>query len=202
MILDIYLRYLQEQDMQMKYQKLIDYPTERQPDDYSCGLSSVQTALAFCGIDVHSEELRKLMKPDPKDGVDPKKLLRVLKKYGVSCEYDDDMSIEELKGHIDEERPVIICLQAWAKNKELDYARTRKEGHYVTVIGYNDKGFICEDPALQSQRGFIPYDELEYRWRDFDKNGNKYNHFGIVILSDSSYSSSTVEVIEGLKRIK
>jgi uncharacterized protein YvpB len=202
MILEIYLRYLQEQDMQMKYLKLIDYPTERQPDDYSCGLSSVQTALAFCGIDVHSEELRKSMKPDPNNGVDPKKIINVLKKYKINYEYDEDMTVDDLKKYIDDESPIIICLQAWAKDKELDYARTRKEGHYVTVIGYNDKGFICEDPALQSHRGFIPYDELEYRWRDFDKKGNKYNHFGIAILSQKSFSSSSVEVIEGLKRIK
>jgi hypothetical protein len=202
MITDIYLRYLQEQDMQMKYLKLIDYPTERQPDNYSCGLSVAQTALAFCGIDVRAEDLRKIMKPDPTNGVDPVKIIKVLRKYKVNYEYDEDMTIDELKTYIDDENPVIICLQAWAKNKELDYARTRKEGHYVTVIGYNGTGFICEDPGLQSHRGFIPYDELEYRWRDFDKDGNKYNHFGIAILSRKSFSSSSVEVIEGLKRIK
>lgn len=202
MIIDIYLKYLQEQDMQMKYLKLIDYPTVRQADTYTCGVSVTQTALAFCGIDVHYEDLRKLMKPDPEGGVDPKKILYVLKKYKVNYEWDENLTIDELKDYINDESPVIICLQAWAKNKELDYSRTRKEGHYITVIGYNNDGFICEDPSLQSHRGFISFEELDYRWRDFDKNGTKYYHFGIAILSKKSFSSSSVEVIEGLRRIK
>ena len=60
------------------------------------------------------------------------------------------------------------------------------DGHYVLATGYeNDKKKIFfHDPAI-IEGGWLNEDEFEKRWIDYDRNGKKYFHHGIVFTGKS-----------------
>jgi hypothetical protein len=127
-------------------------------------------------------------------GVDPKTIVKFLKSKGVDISAET-LTVEDLKNNIDQNKPTIISIQAWGDEK--DYSNVYKEGHYVTVIGYNNDGLIFEDPGISGRYGFIKYDNIDSRWHDVDKYGNKYDHLGLVIKCRKKYSPEKMEVVEG-----
>lgn len=191
------MKKISEQDVRFKATKIIDYPGFRQSTKYSCGVSVSQAALTYCfgsKYDKPESDFFKSLKVSEKSGTEPKAIENFLKSKGVAVE-SAILSVVELKDHITEDHPCIICIQAWGDKK--DYTDVYKEGHYVTVIGYNDDGFIFEDPSISARFGFIGYDELDNRWHDIDKNGKKYDHYAIIIKCNKKYSPDKMEVIEG-----
>jgi predicted double-glycine peptidase len=188
---------IKEQEVKFKATKIIDYPGFRQSTEYSCGACVTQSALVYCfgsKYDLPEINLMKKLKTTESDGTDPKSIIKFLTSKGVKTE-SGVFSIDSLKESINNNQPVIICIQAWGKQN--DYENVYKEGHYVTVIGYNNDGFIIEDPSISARYGFISYDDLDSRWHDVDKNDKKYDHFGITIKCNKKYSPEKMEVIEG-----
>ena len=104
------------------------------------------------------------------------------------------MTQENLIEEINNDNPVILSIQAWGDKD--DYTNVKKDGHYVTAIGYNPKGFIVEDPSISVRRGFISYDELDERWHDVGPDGKEYDHFGIVILCSKKFKPDKLKVVE------
>jgi len=191
------MKKIKEQEVKYKVTKIIDYPSFRQSTNYSCGVSQTQAALVYCfgsKYDNPESKFFKSLHVTKSGGVDPETIVSFLKSKGCNVE-SQVLSTQELKDNIDKDQPIIICIQAWGKQK--DYSDIYKEGHYVTVIGYNDKGFIFEDPSISTGRGFINYDDLDSRWHDVDKAGKKYNHLGIIIKCHKKYNPDKMEVIEG-----
>jgi predicted double-glycine peptidase len=185
-----------EQEVKFTAKKILDYPTFRQATKYTCGVASVQAALIHCfgaKYDIPETSLVNSLKATPSGGVDPTTMASVLKSKGVKID-KRTITKDDLINYINEEKPVIICIQAWGDKK--DYSNTYNEGHYVTVIGYNDKGFIFEDPSISSKQGFISFDDLEERWHDKDKNGKKYDHMGIAILCNKKFNPEKMTVID------
>jgi predicted double-glycine peptidase len=187
---------LHEQEVKFSAKKILDYPTFRQATKYTCGVASVQAALIHCfgaKYDIPETSLVNSLKATPSGGVDPTTMASVLKSKGVRID-KRTMTKDDLIKNVDESKPTIICIQAWGDKK--DYSHIYKEGHYVTVIGYNDSGFIFEDPSISSKQGFIPFNKLEERWHDVDKNGKKYDHMGIVILCSKKFNPEKMTVID------
>ena len=176
--------------------KTIDYPSLRQSTDYSCGVTATKSVLVYClgnKNDKPESDLFSQLNVSKKSGVDPQTIVAFLKSKGVNVELKK-LTIEDLKQNISDNNPIIICIQAWGKQK--DYTNVYKEGHYVTVIGYNDEGFIFEDPSISAQSGFIKYKDLDSRWHDIDKNGKRYDHMGIIIKCAQKYKPDKLQVIE------
>ena len=95
------------------------------------------------------------------------------------------MSQAELVQCLDEGKPVILMLQAWADRKQ-SYAKQWNEGHYVVAIGYDDEAFYVEDPSLHGNRGFILRKDLDARWHDVEGRKNVHTErLGIAIWSDA-----------------
>lgn len=183
----------------MKAIKLIDYPNLRQSTDYSCGITTTHSALVYClgsKDDKPESELFSKLHVTKEGGVDPKSIVKFLRSKGINAILKS-LTVEDLKTNIDNDKPVIICIQAWGSQK--DYTNVYKEGHYVTVIGYNSGGFIFEDPSIADRNGFIKYGDLDSRWHDIDKSGNKYDHVGIIINCSKKYKPEKLEVIEGIQ---
>ena len=190
-------KYLNEQEVEFKAKKIIDYPGFRQSTKYSCGASAVQSALIYCfgnKYDSPESEFFKKLNITIEGGTDPDSIISFLKSKGVKAEMKT-LTQDELKEYINSNQPVIMCLQAWGEQE--DYSNVYKEGHYITAIGYNDKGFIFEDPSISAKYGFISYSDLDERWHDVSKEGKKYNHLGIIIKCNKKYDPSKMEVIEG-----
>jgi predicted double-glycine peptidase len=188
---------IKEQEVKFKASKIIDYPGFRQSTKYSCGVATVQSALVYCfgsKYDMPESELFDKLKVTESGGVDPDKIMSFLKSRGLNVS-SNILTVDDLKENVNKKIPTIICIQAWGKQK--DYSKVYKEGHYVTVIGYNSDGFILEDPSISARYGFIGYDDLDERWHDVDKKGNKYDHLGIIINCKKKYSPEKMEVVEG-----
>jgi predicted double-glycine peptidase len=190
---------LKEQEVNFKATKIIDYPGFRQSTKYSCGVTVTQSVLIYClgnKYDMPESELFDKLNISKTGGVDPQTIVKFLKSKGVDISVET-LTVEDLKNNIDQNKPTIICIQAWGDEK--DYTNIYKEGHYVTVIGYNNDGLIFEDPGISGRYGFIKYGKLDSKWHDMDKYGNKYDHLGLVIKCRKKYSPEKMEIIEGYK---
>ena len=158
--------------------KLLDFPRLRQTYDYDCGAKSLQSALAYYGIEVREDYVMKFAHTC-KTGTPITGIEKTIKKYGLKYE-SREMTVEEIKSSIDKEIPVIVVLQAWAKRK-VNWKKDWKDGHYVVVIGYNSKGFIFEDPS-SFERTSLTYGEFKKRWHDVSSEGKRYVHYGISVF--------------------
>ena len=108
------------------------------------------------------------------------------------------MSIDELKGYIDNGIAVILDIQAWhfeEEGKAYDYTDEWEDGHYVTAYGYTDTTIKLKDPSSLTNRE-LTFEELEKRWHDVDREGNKLYNIGIVYYGlPITYSSDKIEVL-------
>jgi predicted double-glycine peptidase len=177
-------------------ERIINYPSFRQSTDYDCGATIVQSALTYClgsKIDKPVSDLFKDLKTTKEGGTDPEDIIRYLNSKGIKTK-SGTMTQQDLINEIDKNNPTIILLQAWGDKK--DYTNSKKDGHYVTVKGYNDEGFICEDPNMSMEYGFISYDSLDDRWHDVNKKGKFRDHFGIIIMCSEKFKPNKMKTIE------
>jgi ABC-type bacteriocin/lantibiotic exporter with double-glycine peptidase domain len=158
--------------------KILYLPKLRQFYNYDCGANSVQSVLAYYGINIREEFILKSAKTS-KEGTPIKGIIKTIKKYGLKTTAKE-MTIKNLKYYIRKKIPVILVLQAWTNKKKINWEKDWIDGHYVVAIGFTKDKILFEDPS-SFNRTFLKYDELNKRWHDIDTNGKKYLHYGIAI---------------------
>ncbi len=89
------------------------------------------------------------------------------------------MTLGELKKWIDERKPVIVSIQAWAE-KPVHYAADWDDGHYVVAVGYDEQNIYFMDPSILGHYAYLPLSEFVRRWHDRDGE-RVLDQFGIVI---------------------
>jgi predicted double-glycine peptidase len=159
---------------------MMNFPSTIQSNKDACGPAAVKSVLSYYGMDETEESLANEMKTDG-DGTTPKEIITCF----INRDFEVDakkMTVEDLEKYIENKIPVIICIQAWAKNKRSNYSRSFKDGHYVVVTGVDEENFYFNDPSLKTHSGYIKKDKLESRWHDMDKNGKKYIKYGIAVF--------------------
>jgi len=126
--------------------------------------------LAYWGVDVRESTLIKALRTDVKNGTHPEDIIRVAKDYGLRAEMRDGTGISDLRNAWRNEIPVIVDIQAWPDNPKIAPAWENdwEDGHYVVVIGIDDRNIYVEDPSLLGSRGFIPQPEFLKRWHDYE----------------------------------
>ncbi|MCK9438997.1 MAG: cysteine peptidase family C39 domain-containing protein [Patescibacteria group bacterium] len=159
--------------------KILEFPELRQTYNYDCGASALQSTLIYYGIEIREDSVMKMAKTT-KEGTEIKNIIKVAKKYGLKAD-SRQMTIKDLKKFIDKKAPIIIPLQAWTNNKNIKWEDAWEDGHYVVLIGYDDKKFIFEDPSAFI-RTYLTYKEFSKRWHDLDIDGKKYINHGIAIF--------------------
>jgi hypothetical protein len=174
--------------------KILDFPELRQMYNYDCGASSVQSILAFCGIDAREDHILNIANTTPKEGTLNDDVKRVLDYYEINYK-EGTFTIEDLKKHIDANQPTIISLQAYADDENIDYKKSWDEGHNVVVIGYDTKNIYFEDPS-SFKRTYLSFDELDDRWHDTDKDDKKVDHWGIVIKEKGKFKHNDTTKME------
>jgi uncharacterized protein YvpB len=103
--------------------------------------------------------------------VDERKGFQVLAKCGVS--------LEEVKRYVDENRPVIVLVQAWAERYMTleDWEKNNENGHYVIVIGHHGYVIVFEDPA-SFRRTWMTEEQFLARWHNVDsRTQDKLDYF-------------------------
>jgi len=80
----------------------------------------------------------------------------------VSLRYEIG-EIEEIIGYLDAGYPAGVFVEA----SELPYW-SEPSGHAVVVVGYSDKNFLLNDPALSNAPQAVSYEDLQLAWQEYD----------------------------------
>ena len=152
---------------------IIDIPLISQAFSYDCGAAAIKAVLGYYGENIKEEKIINGIKTDSRIGTEAADMVSYLKELGYDAELKH-MKLDEVKQNLDKKIPVIITLQAHADEKNTDYSKTWKEGHYVVAIGYDDKKIYFQDPSLMN-RAYLTFDELNERWHDIEQDKKEYN---------------------------
>lgn len=163
---------------------LLPVPDVRQCTNYSCGPSALQAVLMYYGEEWIETELMQMCGTTP-EGTGPKNIARVAREIGFNAEIKEQMTLEDLETLCRQKIPVIISAQCWREGESQNkpWKDIWDDGHYMVVIGLDEKNVYFEDPSMLGSKGFIPRDEFLERWHDMDEK--KYEHMGIIISGKS-----------------
>jgi predicted double-glycine peptidase len=161
--------------------RTLDVPHVQQTYDFDCGASCLQAVLNYYGVDVREEPVMDDAGTDdtgtPREGI-----ASAAEGYGLSTDARA-MTPDDVRSYVDEEVPVIVCLQAWAEEgDEPAYEDEWDHGHYVVVVGYDADTFVFMDPSSVNLT-YLTEEELEERWHDEDsRTGERHDHHGIAVF--------------------
>jgi predicted double-glycine peptidase len=162
---------------------MIDLHIGKQAYDYDCGAQALQNVMNYYGVELDSDELMRDL-GTTEEGTPPQAMIAVAESHGFEVKSGTQWSLNSVKQYVDEGTPVIVLLQAWADRYMTldDWRRDWDDGHYAIIIGLNKDVLLFEDPAT-IRRTWLREREFLARWHDMDvKTGEKYEHFGMVLL--------------------
>jgi predicted double-glycine peptidase len=163
---------------------MIDLHIGKQVYDYDCGVQALQTVMTYYGVEMDRDELMRTLGTTEEGGTPPQAMIAAAQSYDFEVKSGTQWSLNQLKQYVDAGTPVIVLLQAWADRYMTfdDWRRDWDNGHYAIVIGVNKDVLLFEDPAT-IRRTWLREREFLARWHDMDtKTGEKYEHFGMVLL--------------------
>ncbi|MCX5790492.1 MAG: C39 family peptidase [Elusimicrobia bacterium] len=167
--------------------KALAVPLHQQETNYSCGAAALFSVLRYWqAFDGKERDLYSPLGTTRKDGTEPPKLAQVAKTFGLSAELRKGMTLSDLRAALDQGQTVIVDIQAWREGKTAKTAWKDdwEDGHYVVLVGLDDKNAFFEDPVLKDSYAYMPVEELPVRWHDYeDRHGRtqRYWQAGIVI---------------------
>ncbi len=163
---------------------MIDLHIGKQIYDYDCGVQALLNVMTFYGAEVDREELIETLGTTEESGTPPQAMIAAAQKYGFEVQAGTQWPLSRVKQFVGAGTPVIVLLQAWADRYMTldDWRRDWDDGHYAIVIGFSKDVLLFEDPAT-IRRTWLREREFLARWHDLDaKTGEKYEHFGMVLL--------------------
>lgn len=159
---------------------MIPLPLRKQTSNYDCGPAALKSILSYFKVGPRSyNQFVKECGTTERDGTDPKNLIKVAKSYGLKTKEYHNMSIDQLEKLIDENKPVIVDIQAWGEEKQI---KNLSSGHYAIAVGYDNKKIYFQDPFYQAKnRRSMDKKEFVKRWKDKKTNGEILKQYGIAI---------------------
>ncbi len=160
--------------------EILPVPDTRQSTEYSCGASALQAVLMYYGEEFGENELMDKLKTTY-NGTNPRDITRVARELGFQAELRENCTLEDLEKSIKLKVPVIVSGQAWREGDDLKkpWKDVWDSGHYMVIVGLDEKNVYFEDPSLLGSKGFMPREEFLDRWHDVDEK--KYLQLGIFI---------------------
>ena len=155
-------------------------PCVVQRTDHTCGAAAVLAVSRYFGVGPATEAAVVRDMGFGLLGSDPAHLVRALRRYRLRFAEHRGMTDAALRAALDRGFPVIVMLQAWG-----DRARYRdhwRDGHWVVVIGYDQRGVYFEDPIIEGARGFVTYTALADRWHDLEgPTHRRVRRYGLMV---------------------
>ena len=148
--------------------KILNLPMREQKYDFDCSVATAWSILKYYKIKIDYNTLLKASKVCPVNGLQPLKLVNLLKKFGVESNLIEHKTIRFLKSQINKDKPIVILGQA-RKDYNKSWADTWSHGHYGVVFGYDDYRMFIYDPSIGGVRT-LTNDQLNARWHDEWKN--------------------------------
>lgn len=164
--------------------KVIELHSLRQTFDFDCGVKALQGVFAYYGIEEREDSLIEELGADPESGTSIDSIIAVSERKGFHVEARENWTLDELKHHLDQGRPVIVAMQAWAERQLTmkEWRENYDDGHYVVVVGYDGPIWYFEDPASY-HRIWLQEKEFVARWHDVDPvTGVRLQRVGIALL--------------------
>jgi predicted double-glycine peptidase len=173
--------------------EFLQIPIVTQAADYSCGAAALLSILLYWKIEnVYEMDLHEQLKISKKKGVDPTKIVEVVKEeYELLSFYKENLTIDDLKQSIVDGYSVILAIQAWpdGKDKNKKWSDMWNSGHYVVLVGIDANYIYVMDPSVSGAYAFIPIPEFLERWHDYEEYKNKsiwkYYNLGIFIKGET-----------------
>lgn len=137
--------------------------------DFDCGVTVAWSMIKYSKIKVSYEQVLKLSKVCPVDGLKPLRLISLLSKFGLNANLETHKNVRFLKKQINAEKPVIILIQN-RKEYKKPWSQTWKNGHYVIVIGYDTNRIFIYDPSMGGSIKIFTHKQLNNRWHDYLNN--------------------------------
>ena len=170
----------------------VPVPHHRQEVNYSCGTSCALSLLRhWKGGKYHATREQELYRPmgtTSEDGTEPQAIEAFLNSVpGMKAEFrhGDKVTIADLEAAIDAKQPPIVDIQAWqvveSKKQMKPWESEWNEGHYVVLIGKDDKNYYFMDPSTDDHYGYIPKAEFLQRWHDTFITGERAKHMTIFV---------------------
>lgn len=142
-------------------------PDVRQSTPYSCGASSLQAVLGYWGSDIGEDELLALLNSTEEQGTPPGNIVNASLALGFPAEIRTDVTLPGLESVINAGIPVIVGIGTWRNTSPSPFwADDRNYGHYMVVIGMDDRNVYLEDPAVLGTREVMSRDQFLERWQD------------------------------------
>ena len=169
---------------------LAGVPDVRQAEYYSCGASSMQAVLSYWGLDAFETDLRIYLNTTPVHGTYPWDMVRVARDLGLEAEWKDNLTIADLEASIRDGVPVIIDGQRFREANKT-WEESWAVGHYMVVIGVDDRSVYIEDPAILGTRLVMDRDEFVQSWHDYlaelpyGPESPKYHGIGVFIRGEA-----------------
>jgi hypothetical protein len=145
-------------------------PDVRQSTGYSCGAAALQAVLARYGTSEREDRLVARLRSTPERGTRPDDIVRVAREFGLDAEVREGLGLEDLEAALARGTSVIVDLQAWRERQDVPWTETWDDGHYMVLLGMDERNLYFEDPSLLGSRGYIPRREFPDRWHDYEGN--------------------------------
>ena len=160
---------------------LWEMPLVEQSTGYTCGAAAMQGVLAYYGLRFTEEALVKDLGSTPKDGTDHVVMAAYGTKLGLHGVVRSNVPLREVQERVESGDAVIVEAQAWQDEKPTlkPYPEVWNSGHYMIVIGVDEKNVYFVDPSAGLKRGYIPIEEFMTRWHDLDLKQQKLHQTAI-----------------------
>ena len=113
-------------------------------------------------------------------------IMRVLRQYGVSCTWQEDLSIEDLFCHLRFNTPLIVLINYGIIRGAIETESNFTGPHFSTVVGLNISEVYIHDPLWSDEGGkalAIPINVFAEAWMDVPYNDDV--SFGAIVPSVS-----------------
>jgi uncharacterized protein len=173
-------------------------PIISQASSHSCGAAALMAALIYFGVfDGPESELHAPLAVTPEEGTHPDRIVAVARERGLTADKRTGLTLVDVEQALAQHAVVILAIQAWPEQPlrdagawEVRWQERWEDGHYVVVVGLDDRNLYVMDPSLRGSYGFIPRAELLRRWHDFETVGGRrveYDRLGIVIRGKPAF---------------
>jgi predicted double-glycine peptidase len=146
--------------------------------------------LNYWGFDSFETDLRTHLNTTPVHGTYPWDMVRVAESLGLETEWRDNLTIADLEASLRDGVPVIIDAQRMREPNKT-WEESWATGHYMVVIGVDDRSIYLEDPYLLGTRLVMDRDEFVQAWHDYEgelpfgPETPKYYGLGVFIRGTS-----------------
>ncbi len=161
--------------------------TTRQSTEYSCGAAALQAVLSYWGKDLDERDLIQLLRTSPETGTYVGDIVRVARMLGFAAEMHEHVTLSELHSVLKNGISVIVCGQAWRSREDSDRAVQEdwENGHYVVVLGMDEKYVYYQDPFIKRGKGFVTHRKFDESWHsvrgETATDTRKQVHLGVFI---------------------